>query len=92
MLDLASTVLDELRSVARTELDFHKPIELSHALQRDLALDSVSMVVVAVALENRFRVRLDEQDAGALATVRDLVNLVCRRVSEQHPGRPAGAT
>lgn len=83
MAELAAAVLEEIRLVARRELDHRGAVEASHALQRDLQLDSVGMVVVAVALENRFRVRLHEEDAGALRTVGDLVSLVCLRVAEQ---------
>jgi len=81
--DLPSAVLDEIRRVARRELDHPGAIDVTHGLHDDLALDSLSMIVVAVALENRFRVRLHEEDAGALRTVGDLVSLVCLRVSEQ---------
>ncbi len=84
MAELAADVLAEVRLVARRELDFEGAIEPAHALAGDLRLDSLGMIVVAVALENRFRVRLQEEDAGQLATVGDLVDLVCRRVAEQH--------
>jgi len=42
----------------------------------------VGAIVLAVGLEDRFRVRLSEADAGAAATVGDLVAVVERRVSE----------
>jgi acyl carrier protein len=35
-----------------------------------------------VGLENKFRVKLEEQDGGELATVSDLLALVERRVNE----------
>jgi hypothetical protein len=43
------------------------PSSRATRLTGDLQLDSMAMIVVAVGLENRFRVRLDEEDAGALA-------------------------
>ena len=84
MADLGPAVLAEIRRVAREELDVDEAIGPASTLQGGLRLDSVGMIVVAVALENRFRVRLQEEDAGELATVADLVALVCRRVDEQH--------
>jgi acyl carrier protein len=90
MTDLHADVLDEIRRVARSELGFEGAVEDSHALRNDLRLDSLGMVLVAVALEDRFRVRLHEEDAARLDTVGDLVALVCRRVGEQRaPGASA---
>jgi acyl carrier protein len=85
--DLAAEVLAELRRVARDELDLDAPIDRASTLEGGMRLDSVGLIVVAVALENRFRVRLHEEDAGELATVGDLVALVCRRVDEQRAPR-----
>ena len=85
MADLAAEVLVEVRRVARAELDVDAPVDAASSLQGALRLDSVGLIVLAVGLENRFRVRLHEEDAGALTTVGDLVALVCRRVAEQHP-------
>lgn len=90
MAELALEVLDEIRALARRELDFKGPIELASSLQHDLQLDSMAMIVVAVGLENRFRVRLQEDGAGTIATVGDLVKLVCRRMAEQHAGAVPG--
>jgi acyl carrier protein len=83
LTNLDNEVLAELRTIAQKELEHEGPIEPSMSLSADLQLDSMAMIVVAVGLENRFRVRLDEQDAGALDTVGDLVALVCRRVAEK---------
>ncbi len=76
-------VLAAMNDIARTELDHSTPLELTQRLTDDLHLDSMNMIVMAVGLENRFRIKLDEQDAGQLATVGDLIALVCRRAKEQ---------
>ena len=89
MSEIAHEVLEEIRRIARHEVEFDGPVERKSALQSDLQLDSMSMVVVAVGLENRFRVRLHEEDAKAVVTVGDLVDLVCRRVGEQVSSRRA---
>ncbi len=80
---MEAKVLEELRAIARRDLELEREVEPGLRLKEDLRLDSMAMIVVAVGLENRFRVRLDEQDAGELLTVGDLVALVTRRVREQ---------
>ena len=82
MTDLSTEVLEEIRRIAKKEQELEARIEQSDLLQGDLQLDSMAMIVMAVGLENRFRVQLQENDAGTLATVADLVALVCRRVSD----------
>jgi acyl carrier protein len=76
-------VLDELKRIAERDLEVQ--VELSPALRlhEDLQLDSMQMIIVAVGLENRFKVKLGEEDAPALKTVGDLCALVVRRVKEQ---------
>lgn len=81
--DLHSTVLQEIHRLVRNELDWPRPLEESVRLREELQLDSMTMVVIAVGLENRFCIRLAEEDAGPLCTVGDLVQLVERRVVEQ---------
>lgn len=80
---MEAVVLEELRRIARRDLELEREIVPTLRLKEDLRLDSMAMIVVAVGLENRFRVKLEEQDAGELATVGDLVALVARRVEEQ---------
>ena len=76
-------VLEVLQTIATRELDFAGPVLPAMRLKEDLQLDSMQLIVVAVGLENRFRVKLDEADAGVLLTVSDLCRLVIRRVGEQ---------
>jgi acyl carrier protein len=48
-------------------------------LRDDLALDSLELITLAVGLEDRFRILLDEGDAAATRTVADLARLVAER-------------
>jgi acyl carrier protein len=65
------------------------PAELHHELAKDLGVDSMGAIVLAVALEDRFRVKLSDEDAGAVVTVENLVDLVERRTREARTmGRP----
>jgi acyl carrier protein len=75
-------VLAEIRRIARTELEFDGDISPATRLDEDLSLDSLALIVVAVGLENAFRVKLREEDVGTIATVADLVRLVALRVGE----------
>lgn len=76
------SVLDEIRAIAQAELDCAGPIRETDELVADLGIDSLGAIVLAVGLENHFRVRLQEQDAGTLVTVADLVRLVQQRCRE----------
>lgn len=75
-------ILAELRRIARDELELDREIQLGDALVGDLQLDSMGLIVVAVGLENRFRVKLSEEDSADVTTVADLAALVIRRVTE----------
>lgn len=72
----------EIRAIAERELDCPAPVIPQAHLLRDLALDSYGLMVIAVGLEDRFRVKLGEEDAGQIETVEDLATLVARRVEE----------
>jgi acyl carrier protein len=83
--ELERSVLAEIRRVFANELEREGPVEPHHELARDLEVDSMGALILAVALEDRFRIRLADEDAGAVATVGDLVELVARRVRGQSP-------
>jgi acyl carrier protein len=72
-------VLETIRSIARTELELEQPVQPSDDLLADLGLDSLGLTILAVGLENRFRVKLSQEDAVGLRTVSDLARLVVRR-------------
>jgi acyl carrier protein len=75
-------VLEEMSRIATRELELAGPVK-PEARMADLGLDSLGLTVLAVGLENRFRVRLKEQDAEGIETASDLAALVVRRVREQ---------
>lgn len=75
-------VLTEIRRIAREELEWAGSVEPEQELLRDLQLDSLSLTVLAVGLENRFRIRLSEEDSAGVVTVADLARLVARRARE----------
>ena len=81
----AVEVIEEMKRIAQRELELAGAIVGDAHLVRDLGLDSLGMTVLAVGLEDRFRVRLNEGDAEGIVTVDDLARLVVRRLAEQGP-------
>lgn len=75
-------VLTEIRRIFATELEREDPVQLTHGLARDLRVDSMAAIILAVGLEDRFRVTLTEEDTEGVVTVADLVRRVCARVRE----------
>lgn len=86
---LEDEILDVMRRIFRTELDYSGPLELQQDLQRDLRVDSLNAVILAVALEDHFRVRLEQEDTVGVVTVADLVARVARRVRENPDAAPS---
>jgi len=78
-----SDVLEVLKTIAARDLEYTGELSTTMRLREDLQLDSMQMIIVAVGLENHFKVKLGEEDAGELKTVGDLCALVRRRVGEQ---------
>ena len=79
MTDTELIVLFEVRRILSHELDWQGSVEPSHHLMRDLQLDSLGLTVLAVELENRFRIRLSVEDSVGVSTVGDLMRLVASR-------------
>jgi acyl carrier protein len=59
-----------------------RPVAPADDLVRDLGLDSLTLTSLAVELEDRFRIRLDEVGGERPSTVADVVALVVRRLEE----------
>jgi acyl carrier protein len=85
-------VLFEIRRILSQELDWKGPVEPAQHLMRELQLDSLGLTVLAVELENRFRIRLSVEDSVGVSTVGDLMRLVASRsVEESHASCAGGA-
>jgi acyl carrier protein len=80
---LAGDALGEIRRVAAQELALPREPAEADDLLLDLHLDSVGLLTLVVALEDRFRVRLDEEDAARVRTVGDLIALVAERAAKE---------
>ncbi len=73
-------VLEEVRRIFAQELEREQTIELEHELLGELHVDSLDAVVLAVGLENAFRLKLEDEDIAGVVTVGDLVERVALRV------------
>lgn len=76
-------ILAGVEAVAREHLD--RPGELSREMKliEDLELDSLLLLTLAVEVENRFRIYLEEEDEAAIRTVGDLVDTVHRKLGQR---------
>ena len=72
-------VLAEIARVAREDLGLGREVAPADRLVDDLSLDSITLTTLAVALEDRFRVCLSDEEASAVETVGGLARLVVAR-------------
>jgi acyl carrier protein len=70
-------ILDGIAAIAREHLGWERELDPSMRLA-DLELDSLKSLTLVVEVENRFRVCLDPESEGAIASVGDLVTTVRR--------------
>lgn len=79
----ADDVMIQLGELARRELDVATELRREHRLVEDLQLDSLRVLTLAVAVEDHFRIMLDENDEEGLETVGDLVDAVVQKRAQE---------
>lgn len=72
-------LLASIAEIAKVELGYAGPLALDTPLVEALRLDSVRMLTLVVALENRLSICFEEGDEAELLTVTDLIALVRKR-------------
>jgi acyl carrier protein len=72
-----SAVAAEILRIAREDLGLRGDPAPAEALQA--ALDSLQLLSLVVAVEDRFRIVLEDDDAAAAATLEDLARIVAER-------------
>lgn len=72
-------VLATLASIAAEELAYAGPLTMETPLIEALRLDSIRMLTLVTAIENRLELCFDIGDEESLTTVGDLVALIRRR-------------
>lgn len=78
----STEVACEVEELLRRECRVDGPLTLDTRLVEDLGLDSLQFLGLAVALENRFRLPLDEDPEQPPATLGELIRLVEQRLAE----------
>lgn len=76
-------VLIDLEEIASLHLGRSGGLRLDMDLIEDLELDSLLLLILAVEVENRFEICLDQEEEAAIRTVGDLAETVIRKVSEK---------
>jgi acyl carrier protein len=74
-------IVATIAGIARERLGWTGPLTAEMRLIEDLKLDSIHRLTLAVEIENRFRIALDEADEAALETVGDLAAAVRRKLA-----------
>ena len=75
-------ILAGIEAVARDHLGREGRLQTEMDLIDDLELDSLLLLTLAVEVENRFRICLDQEDEAGIRTVGDLVEVVRRKLEQ----------
>lgn len=76
-------IVDAIAAVAREhlpEVRLDDPVDPTLRLVEDLELDSISLLTLAVEVENHFRVALEPEDEATIVTVGDLAAVVAGKL------------
>ncbi len=74
-------VMTLVRSHLSTELEVApEKIQLETRFREDLDADSLDLYELVMELEDRYGIRVSEEEAAEIATVGDAVDFVCARV------------
>lgn len=76
-------ILAGINDVALAHIGVEGELRPETRLVEDLELDSLRAITLAVEVENRFRIALQEEDEAGIATVGDLVAVVGRKLAEK---------
>jgi acyl carrier protein len=81
--DLYDTVLSEIVNLIKEEYGTTDPIDHHSSLVRDLDLDSVEIMELIEAFEDKLNVEIPNESLPELETVEDLVRLICPLIQEK---------
>ncbi|MCP3959843.1 MAG: acyl carrier protein [bacterium] len=74
-------ILHRIAEVARDKLELKVEVRPETRLVEDLELDSIRLLTLAMEVEDRFEICLDEEDEEGIVTVADLVDVVGRKLA-----------
>lgn len=73
-------IFQAIAEVVRDKLEITE-VGRGARLVEDLELDSIRLLTLAMEVEDRFQVCLDEEDEEAIVTVQDLIDVVRRKLA-----------
>lgn len=76
-------LLAALEDIARRHLRWEGSLGREMKLVEALALDSLRLLTLIVEIEDRFRIRLDDEDETTIETVGDLLETIRRKRGER---------
>ena len=76
-----AAILAGIAEVAREHLGWEGPVTPEMRLVEDLRLDSIRLLTLAAEVENRFEIRLGEEEEAGIETVGDLVSIVEKKLA-----------
>lgn len=82
--DATDDVLATVEEIARTRLNWRGALAPEMRLVEGLALDSLRLLTLVVDIEDRFLIRLDDEDEAGIQTVGDLLDTIRRKRAEAH--------
>ena len=86
MTEREAWVAGEILRIAREELRLERDPAPGEPLAAKL--DSMALLALVVAVEDRFHVILTDDDAAGTRTLEDLARLVAARAPEERPAAP----
>lgn len=81
---MKSELFDTVSQVLKGPCGVTSPVSVQSRLVEDLELDSVGLLCLAVGLENRYRVKLEENPEEPPDTVADVVDLLKKALEKQN--------
>ncbi len=74
----------EIRRIVATEIGTLREVKTTDRLVQELGLDSMTLITLAVALEDHFRILLSDEAAMRIETVGELARCVAERANAAH--------
>ena len=73
-------ILRAIAEIAAEKLSWKGEVRPEQRFVEDLELDSIRLLTLAVEVEDRFEICIEEADETAIRTVGDLVEVVARKL------------
>lgn len=75
-----SEIMEAVVEILHANIETRDEIKKSNLLLEDLDVDSLAVIQIAVALEDRFKIELEDLAEHEIVTVEDLVRAIKARI------------